>query len=91
MPVGCEAATSVAGSSFREDPEILERCPASWLAENPTEVIVVPDVDGRLTWLMLASACKTVWRLPLVALLTIVIALPVKAYAFLTINQCQLG
>jgi hyaluronan synthase len=33
--------------SFREDPDILERCLASWLAENPTEVIVVPDVEDR--------------------------------------------
>jgi hyaluronan synthase len=31
--------------SFREDPDILVRCLASWLAENPTEVIVVPDVE----------------------------------------------
>jgi cellulose synthase/poly-beta-1,6-N-acetylglucosamine synthase-like glycosyltransferase len=47
VPVGYEATTSVIVPSFREDPDILERCLASWLAENPTEVIVVPDVDDR--------------------------------------------
>jgi cellulose synthase/poly-beta-1,6-N-acetylglucosamine synthase-like glycosyltransferase len=45
VPVGYEATTSVVVPSFREDPDILERCLVSWLAENPTEVIVVPDVE----------------------------------------------
>jgi len=31
--------------SYREDPEILGRCLTSWLAENPTEVVVVPDLE----------------------------------------------
>jgi len=31
--------------SFREDPDILSRCLDSWLAENPTEIIVVPDLE----------------------------------------------
>ncbi len=43
-PTGYEATTSVVVPSFREDPDILARCLDSWLAENPTEVIVVPDL-----------------------------------------------
>ncbi|MBO3745171.1 glycosyltransferase [Streptosporangiaceae bacterium NEAU-GS5] len=30
--------------SYREDPEILMRCLASWLAQDPSEVIIVVDV-----------------------------------------------
>lgn len=41
---GYTATTSVVVPSFREDPDILDRCLESWLRENPTEVIVVPDV-----------------------------------------------
>ena len=41
---GFTTTTSVVVPSFREDPDILDRCLASWLAENPSEVIVVPDV-----------------------------------------------
>jgi hyaluronan synthase len=40
---GFTATTSVVVPSYREDPEILDRCLTSWLAEDPTEVIVVPD------------------------------------------------
>lgn len=36
--------TSVVVPSFHEDPEILIRCLRSWLAQDPTEVIVVLDV-----------------------------------------------
>ena len=45
VPAGYKATTSVVVPSFREDPDIIERCLISWLAENPTEVIVVPDVQ----------------------------------------------
>lgn len=50
---GFAATTSVVVPAYREDPEILDRCLRSWLAESPTEVIVVPDVGdveviGRL-------------------------------------------
>lgn len=41
---GYTTTTSVVVPSFREDPDILDRCLASWLSENPTEIIVVPDV-----------------------------------------------
>jgi cellulose synthase/poly-beta-1,6-N-acetylglucosamine synthase-like glycosyltransferase len=37
--------TSVVVPSFREDPEVLERCLDTWLAQDPTEVIVVLDVE----------------------------------------------
>ncbi|OHV39584.1 MULTISPECIES: glycosyltransferase family 2 protein [Pseudofrankia] len=37
--------TSVVVPSFREDPEVLERCLKTWLAQNPTEIIIVPDVE----------------------------------------------
>src|SRR3954447_20267363 len=36
--------TSVVVPSFREDPDVLERCLDTWLAQSPTEVIVVLDV-----------------------------------------------
>ncbi|HEU5028999.1 MAG TPA: glycosyltransferase family 2 protein [Spirillospora sp.] len=35
---------SVVVPSYREDPEILIRCLESWLAQNPSEVIIVIDV-----------------------------------------------
>jgi N-acetylglucosaminyltransferase len=38
-------STSVIVPSYREDPAILLRCLATWLAQNPDEIIVVPDVD----------------------------------------------
>jgi cellulose synthase/poly-beta-1,6-N-acetylglucosamine synthase-like glycosyltransferase len=37
--------TSVVVPSFREDPDVLERCLASWLSQGPNEVIVVLDVE----------------------------------------------
>ncbi|MGR6963675.1 glycosyltransferase [Geodermatophilus sp. URMC 61] len=36
--------TSVVVPSFREDPDVLDRCLDSWLAQGPTEVIVVLDM-----------------------------------------------
>ncbi|MBO0824294.1 MAG: glycosyltransferase [Actinobacteria bacterium] len=44
VPPGFTATTSVVVPSYREDPAILDRCLTSWLAEDPTEVIVVPDL-----------------------------------------------
>lgn len=37
--------TSVVVPSYREDPDILMRCLESWLAQDPDEVIIVPDVE----------------------------------------------
>jgi cellulose synthase/poly-beta-1,6-N-acetylglucosamine synthase-like glycosyltransferase len=45
LPPGFTATTSVVVPAFREDPDILDRCLDSWLAENPGEVIVVPDLE----------------------------------------------
>jgi len=45
QPPGYTSTTSVVVPSFREDPDILSRCLDSWLAENPTEIIVVPDLE----------------------------------------------
>ncbi|MFF9485886.1 glycosyltransferase family 2 protein [Streptomyces sp. NPDC014676] len=36
--------TSVVVPAYREDPDILLDCLETWLAQNPTEVIIVPDV-----------------------------------------------
>ena len=47
VPVGFKTTTSVVVPAYREDPEILMRCLRSWLAEGPTEVIVVPDLVDR--------------------------------------------
>jgi cellulose synthase/poly-beta-1,6-N-acetylglucosamine synthase-like glycosyltransferase len=44
LPNGFTSTTSVVVPSFREDPDILSRCLDSWLAENPGEIIVVPDL-----------------------------------------------
>src|SRR4030088_1137255 len=54
VPDGYTATTSVVVPSYREDPGILLQCLETWLAENPAEVIVVPDlkdteVIGHLT------------------------------------------
>jgi len=38
------ASTSVIVPSFHEDPDILMRCLESWLAQDPTEIIIVLDV-----------------------------------------------
>ncbi len=45
VPTGYRTTTSVVVPSYREDPDILERCLESWLAEDPTEVIIVPDIE----------------------------------------------
>jgi cellulose synthase/poly-beta-1,6-N-acetylglucosamine synthase-like glycosyltransferase len=45
VPAGYMTTTSVVVPSFREDPDILARCLDTWLAEDPTEIIVVPDIE----------------------------------------------
>lgn len=47
VPAGFSTTTSVVVPAYREDPDIIMRCLRSWLAENPTEVIVVPDLEDR--------------------------------------------
>jgi cellulose synthase/poly-beta-1,6-N-acetylglucosamine synthase-like glycosyltransferase len=46
-PDGFTTTTSAVIPAFREDPDILDRCLDSWLAEGPTEIIVVPDVEDH--------------------------------------------
>jgi hyaluronan synthase len=46
-PLGYKATTSVVVPSYREDPDILLRCLRSWLAEEPNEVIIVPDIEDH--------------------------------------------
>ena len=45
VPAGFRTTTSVVVPAYREDPDTIERCLRSWLAERPTEVIVVPDIE----------------------------------------------
>ena len=47
VPPGYRTTTSVVVPCYREDPDIFDRCLDSWLAEDPTEVIIVPDVADR--------------------------------------------
>jgi hyaluronan synthase len=47
VPTGYRTTTSVVVPAYREDPDIISRCLATWLRENPTEVIVVPDLDDH--------------------------------------------
>jgi cellulose synthase/poly-beta-1,6-N-acetylglucosamine synthase-like glycosyltransferase len=47
VPNGFRATTSVVVPSYREDPDIIDECLESWLGENPTELIVVPDLEDR--------------------------------------------
>ena len=59
--------TSVVVPVYREDADVLERCLRSWLAEEPTEVIlVVDDLDdvllGRLHGLALPRVRVLPWR-----------------------------
>lgn len=37
--------TSVVIPSFREDADVLVRCLETWLSENPTEIILIPDLE----------------------------------------------
>ncbi|MEU0337225.1 glycosyltransferase [Streptomyces sp. NPDC006193] len=39
--------TSVVVPAYREDPDILLDCLRTWLAQDPTEVIIVPDVEDH--------------------------------------------
>jgi cellulose synthase/poly-beta-1,6-N-acetylglucosamine synthase-like glycosyltransferase len=47
--------TSIVVPSFREDPRVLERCLDTWLAQSPTEVIVVLDVEDDEAFALLSA------------------------------------
>src|SRR5438309_5186631 len=42
-PEGHLASASVIVPVYREDPDVLERCLASWERENPNEIVLVID------------------------------------------------
>lgn len=52
---GFRTSTSVVVPSFREDPDVLDRCLDSWLAQDPTEVIVVLDIEDDEAWRRLTA------------------------------------
>lgn len=59
------ASTSLVVPVFREDADVLERCLRTWLAEGPTEVIlVVDDLDDLLLARLRRLALPTVKILP---------------------------
>ena len=60
---GFTSTTSLVVPSFREDPDILDRCLKSWLAERPTEVIVVPDLEDTEVIRRLKARAETDPRL----------------------------
>jgi cellulose synthase/poly-beta-1,6-N-acetylglucosamine synthase-like glycosyltransferase len=41
------ATTSVVVPSYHEDPDVIDRCLATWLAQDPDEVIIVLDVEDH--------------------------------------------
>ena len=52
-------SVSVVVPSYREDPEILERCLLTWLRQDPDEVIVVLDIDDHECEARLAKVFDT--------------------------------
>jgi cellulose synthase/poly-beta-1,6-N-acetylglucosamine synthase-like glycosyltransferase len=60
---GYTATTSVVVPSFREDPGVLSRCLDSWLAEHPSEVIVVPDLEDESVIALLRARATSDARL----------------------------
>src|SRR5690349_3521315 len=60
-------STSLVVPVYREDPEVLERCLRSWLAEKPDEIILVVDdhdvlLLGRLRELNVPTVRVVAWR-----------------------------
>ena len=49
------STTSVVVPSFHEDPAILMRCLATWLAQDPTEIIIVLDVADTDAYLQIQA------------------------------------
>jgi cellulose synthase/poly-beta-1,6-N-acetylglucosamine synthase-like glycosyltransferase len=66
VPNGYTATTSVVIPSYREDPGILEQCLVTWLAENPNEVIVVPDLADTEVIRRLRTCAALDWRLKVI-------------------------
>ena len=60
-------STSLVVPVYREDPDVLERCLKTWLAEKPDEIILVVDdhdilLLGRLRDLNLPTVRVVAWR-----------------------------
>lgn len=66
VPVGYFATTSVIVPAYREDPGIVSECLDSWLAENPTEIIVVPDREDTEVIALLEARAASDRRLRVV-------------------------
>ena len=66
VKAGYQTTTSVIVPSFREDPAIIARCLDSWLDENPTEVIVVPDLADEAVIELLRDRARVDRRLKVV-------------------------
>jgi cellulose synthase/poly-beta-1,6-N-acetylglucosamine synthase-like glycosyltransferase len=62
-PDGFATTTSVVVPAFREDPDILDRCLRTWLAERPGEIIVVPDLEDKEVIRRLEARASTEPRL----------------------------
>jgi cellulose synthase/poly-beta-1,6-N-acetylglucosamine synthase-like glycosyltransferase len=59
------ATTSVVVPVYREDADVLERCLRTWLAEEPTEIIlVVDDLDAMVLARLRRLALPTVQIMP---------------------------
>jgi cellulose synthase/poly-beta-1,6-N-acetylglucosamine synthase-like glycosyltransferase len=54
--------TSVVIPSFREDPDVIERCLETWLREGPDEIIIVPDLEDTEVIAMLTARPEPVIR-----------------------------
>ncbi len=63
---GYTATTSVVVPAYREDPDILAECLETWLAEGPTEVIVVPDLADTEAIARLQARADTEPRLTVI-------------------------
>ena len=47
--------TSVVVPSYHEDPDVLMRCLHSWLAQDPTEILIVLDLADTATYLRISA------------------------------------
>ena len=63
---GYTATTSVVIPAYREDPDILLECLETWLAEDPTEVIIVPDLADTEVIARLQARAQTEPRLAVI-------------------------
>jgi cellulose synthase/poly-beta-1,6-N-acetylglucosamine synthase-like glycosyltransferase len=65
-PPGFFTTTSVVVPAYREDPDILLACLDTWLAEDPTEIIIVPDLADTEVIRRLQERAETEPRLSVI-------------------------